>query len=66
MNKVIDIVWKSRKSKTIWFNVLTCALALADQLAGTKYLNPEYAAMIITIGNMIIRIFFTKKPISEK
>ena len=60
------MIKKTMKSKTVWFNVLTCALALADQFAGTKYLDPEYAALIITIGNMIIRIFFTKKPISEK
>ena len=55
------------QSKTVWFNVITTVLALATELSNATGLSTEsmlkiYAA-VISVGNIILRVFFTEKPI---
>lgn len=55
------------KSKTVWFNVITTILALATELTNATGLSTEsmlkiYAA-VISVGNIILRVFFTEQPI---
>ncbi len=53
-------------SKTVWFNVITLFLEI---LALPNFLNllPQewlpYLILIQGIGNLVLRIFFTDKPI---
>nr|WAE43531.1 MAG: hypothetical protein [Microviridae sp.] len=44
------------KSKTIWFNIITAALAVVNSLSGTV-IPQEIAIGILAIGNVIIKIF---------
>lgn len=46
-------------SKTFWFNMLTAALAFTDTLP------PKYAAIAASVGNVVLRVFFTDKPITS-
>jgi uncharacterized membrane protein len=55
---------KMVKSKTFWFNLITGALVVTDQLTG-KVIPAQYSASIVAIGNVILR-YLTTKPINEK
>jgi len=57
------------KSKVIWFNIITTILALATELSNATGLTTEnllkiYAG-VITLGNIILRVFFTSQPIGS-
>lgn len=56
---------KLARSRTFWFNVVTGALIITDQLTGSKVISPEVSASIVAIGNVVLRLI-TTKPISEK
>lgn len=58
------------KSKVIWFNVITTIIALATELSNATDITTEsmlkiYAA-VMTVGNIILRVFLTEKPISNE
>lgn len=56
------------KSKTIWFNVITIALAVIQQVQPMIPDNTEfykYLAFTVAIGNTLLR-FFTDKPLNAK
>lgn len=59
------MTWKIVKSKTFWFNLISGAIVVVDQLVGSKMIPPEYAASAIAIGNFILRMI-TTKPLAEK
>lgn len=52
------------KSKTFWFNLVTGGLIIVNELNG-KLIPTDKAAMIITFGNIVLRMI-TSKPLSEK
>jgi hypothetical protein len=49
-------------SKTLWFNALTAALAVGDQLAGVGVIRGDAALAVNLIGNIGLR-FLTKEPL---
>ena len=49
-------------SKTIWFNVLTGALAVAQALGVAGMIPGEYLALAMAIGNAMLRTI-TEEPI---
>lgn len=53
------------QSKTFWFNFITGALAIASELSQILSISqhPKLYISIITVGNIILRLFFTSKPI---
>ncbi len=58
------------KSKTVWFNVIVTIIALATELSNADVLSTEnllkiYAG-VISIGNIILRVFFTTQPIGSE
>lgn len=56
-------------SKTVWFNVITTAVALATELSNAGFPTEsilKYYAAVITVGNIILRVFFTEKPIGSE
>lgn len=56
------------QSKTVWFNVIVTAIALATELSNAQLpvsLLKVYAT-VITLGNIILRVFFTEKPIGSE
>jgi hypothetical protein len=50
-------------SKTLWANVISIGIALADQLLGYKFLTAEMHLYIIGTLNLVFR-FLTKEPIA--
>jgi hypothetical protein len=54
------------KSKTMWFNVLTGILAVTNALQGQdSVVSPEISALIIAVGNVILRVLTTKSLSSK-
>jgi hypothetical protein len=55
------------KSKTLWFNALTCLLLIVTEIVHSGMLaNQQVIAafgLVITIGNIILRVFFTSEGI---
>lgn len=47
------------KSKTVWFNVVTGIIVIADQLSG-KAIPVEVSAVIVSVGNVILRLITNK------
>ena len=45
---------RTLKSKTVWFNIITGALAVVNAMSGTLIPN-EIAAVVIAAGNIIIK-----------
>lgn len=62
MNKVTAKIAKFPISKTVWFNVLSAVVAVADQLAGTNMIPLPWFASAVAVGNIILRCM-TGKPI---
>jgi hypothetical protein len=60
-----QVMWKILLSRTFWFNVISGTLIVVDQLTGTKFVDPEVAASIVAVCNVILR-FITTEPVSEK
>jgi hypothetical protein len=62
------------ESKTVWFNVIMLILGSLPIIATfVKAIKPEVAglidsvlALITGIGNLILRIYFTEVPISNR
>lgn len=57
-------------SKTVWFNVITTVIMLATELSNATDISTEsmlkiYAG-VITVGNIILRVFFTSQPIGDE
>lgn len=54
-------------SKTFWFNAITLIVSLAAELSEIFPVreNPKLYITVITVGNLILRMFFTSKPIEE-
>ena len=54
-------------SKTFWFNLVTGALAIAAELSQIFPVSehPKLWVTVIALGNMILRVFFTSKPIGS-
>lgn len=54
-------------SKTFWFNVITLVVSLAAELSEIYPVssNPKIYVTVITVGNLILRMFFTSKPIEQ-
>ena len=50
------------KSKTLWFNIVTLALAGTQTLLTQDIIPPEFIALIIALGNVALR-YLTSKPI---
>ena len=50
------------KSKTLWFNIVTLALAGTQTLLTQDIIPPEFVALIIALGNVALR-YLTSKPI---
>jgi len=53
------------ESKTLIINGLTALLTVADMMAGTDFINPEYLVAFVTVANIVLR-FMTKGPVSMK
>jgi hypothetical protein len=51
------------KSRTLWFNVITGALAIVNELQG-KVIPTDVSLIVITLGNLILRVL-TTKPLSK-
>lgn len=53
------------QSKTFWFNLITGVLAIAGELSQIFPVSqhPKLYISVIAVGNMILRLFFTEKPI---
>jgi hypothetical protein len=49
------------KSKTVWFNIVTGALAIVNAYSQT--IPNQYSAIIVGVGNIILR-FLTTAPVS--
>ena len=52
-------------SKTVWFNIVTFVVGLVIYLQSVVAFN-KYATLlgvILTAGNLILRIYFTSQPI---
>lgn len=47
-------------SKTLWFNVLTAALALLQGPLGTS-ISPDTLVLILAAGNFVLRFLNTKQ-----
>lgn len=60
-----------RKSKTLWFNIITLILlTIPIILTAIKTIEPGWGliadavgTLILGIGNMVIRVFWTDKPL---
>lgn len=50
------------ESKTIWFNVLSGAVDLAQTLGGVGVLPPGVLPLVVAVGNVLLRII-TSQPI---
>jgi len=53
------------KSKTVGFNVLMTLIGVAAVLQGTFPKYGEVLGLVTTVGNLILRIWFTSQPITE-
>lgn len=56
-------------SKTIWFNVVITIIESSTFFLDSKIVNTEYLPYFIAfqgIGNIILRIWFTKQPVRIK
>lgn len=45
------------ESKTVWFNVITGIVSIAAAIP------PPFGAIVLTVGNLVLRIWFTEKPV---
>lgn len=52
-------------SKTFWFNLISGILAIVSEVAQVFPISqhPKLYISVITVGNIILRVFFTEKPI---
>jgi hypothetical protein len=48
------------KSKVVWFNIVTLALAIINEMAG-KVIPTECSASIVAIGNVLLRMITSTK-----
>jgi hypothetical protein len=60
---VLPAAKKLRWSKTFWVNTFVILIEVADYLAGTGYLPPEWVAIGLPILNIVLRRI-TKSPIT--
>jgi len=54
---------KFYESRTLWFNALMTVLLLAELLQGLPWVNPELLTLLIGVGNVVLRVWFTKKAV---
>jgi hypothetical protein len=56
-------------SKTVWFNIITTAIALATELSNANFPTADLFKVymgVITLGNIILRVFFTSQPVGSE
>jgi hypothetical protein len=51
------------KSKTLWFNIVSGAVVVADKLSG-NVIPEDIATTVIIVGNTVLRLI-TKKAITK-
>jgi hypothetical protein len=53
-------------SKTVWFNVIMTVVGIVTAFQGLPALDAwsPYFAMILVVGNVILRVWFTSQPIN--
>lgn len=69
MSKVKELLKytkKLAKSKTVWFNLITAIVYLSQQFTAIDIIDPKVLGTISAIGNTILRVYFTSKPIRDK
>jgi hypothetical protein len=57
------------QSKTVWFNLISLALAiiaLPEFISLLPQGSLPFIALINSIGNLILRVYFTSEPIENK
>ena len=54
-------IWKS---KALWFNVVTIALGIIQVVAKTYTIPTEILALIVGIGNILLRMFSDNVPLT--
>jgi len=54
---------KFYESKTLWFNALMTVLLLAELLRELPWVSPEMLTVLIGAGNVVLRVWFTKKAV---
>lgn len=47
------------QSATLWFNVIDIAFVVADKLLALNILDVQTHAIILAVGNIILRLFKT-------
>ena len=55
-------------SKTVWFNVITIILAVIALPEFVSIISPSllpYIALVNSVGNLLLRVFFTSQPVTE-
>jgi hypothetical protein len=53
-------------SKTFWFNVLTVVLFMCDNYWNMTGWAVEKQGMLIAVGNLILRLFFTSQRVTVR
>ena len=53
-------IWES---KTFWFNSIVTFILIVELVGGTFQEFATYTGLVAGIGNIILRIWFTKQPI---
>ena len=59
----MDSIKGALKSKTVWFNIITGAMELANAFGG--FLPPGVAMTVNVVGNVMLR-FVTSEPLEAK
>lgn len=51
------------QSLTVWFNILTGLLAVAEVFANEDILSTQAYAIILGVGNVVLRLFKTDSKV---
>lgn len=58
------------QSKTLWFNVFTMLVLIAEQIPALWPNPPEWLTVavgaVLVVGNVILRVWFTSEPLYVK
>ena len=70
MQKIIDYISASIKSRTMWFNLIVAAMMALEPVFGLlKTVLPGnvyvWCSVALTVGNAVLRVL-TTKPLLEK
>lgn len=53
------------ESKTIWFNIITAGLLIAEGLNALHVLPTQVIAIVSLVGNVILRVWYTNATIDK-